>query len=92
MSNPTSPTNPTNAMPTRDQLGSVLKAALDLLAARQAHMVTIDEWTVLARAVAACQGRKTIEFLADSDLDSIVGRASVDWDDATDGAINVEDD
>jgi len=86
------PTNPTNATPTREQLGTVLQAALDLLAARQAHMVTIDEWTELARAVAACQGRTTIEFLADSDLDSIVGRASVDCDDATDGAINVEDD
>jgi hypothetical protein len=86
------PTNPTNAMPTREQLGSVLKAALDLLAARQAHMVTIDEWTELARAVAACQGRKTIEFLADSDLDAITQRASVDWDDATDGLIEVQDD
>ncbi len=88
----TNPTNPTNAMPTRDQLESVLKAALDLLAARQAHMVTIDEWTGLARAVAACQGRKAIEFLADSDLDAIAGRASVDWDDATDGLIEVQDD
>jgi len=86
------PTNPTNATPTREQLGSVLQAALDLLAARQAHMVTIDEWAGLARAVAACQGRTTIEFLAESDLDAITQRANIDWDDATDGAINVEDD
>ena len=92
MSNPTSPTNPTNAMPTQEQLGSVLKAALDLLAARQAHMVTIDEWTGLARAVAACQGLKTIEFLAESDLDAITQRASLDWDDTTDGLIDVQDD
>jgi hypothetical protein len=88
----TTPTNPTNTMPTREQLGGVLQAALDLLAARQGRMVTIDEWTGLARAVAACQGRKTIEFLADSDLDAIAGRASVDWDDATDGVIDAESD
>jgi hypothetical protein len=86
------PTNPTNAMPTREQLESVLKAALGLLAARQEHMVTIDEWTTLARAVASCQGRTSIEFLADSDMDAISERASIAWDDATDGLIDVRDD
>jgi hypothetical protein len=86
------PTNRTNAMPTREQLESVLHAALGLLAARQERMVTIDEWTGLARAVAACQGRTTIEFLAESDLDAIAQRASVDWDDTTDGLIDVQDD
>jgi hypothetical protein len=79
-------------MPTREQVESVLHAALGLLAARQEHMVTIDEWAALARAVASCQGCKTIELLADSDMDAISERASMDWDDATDGAINVEDD
>jgi hypothetical protein len=88
----TNPTNPNNTMPTREQLDSVLHAALGLLAARQEHMVTIDEWTELARAVAAYQCRKTIEFLADSDLNAISGRASIAWDDATDGLIDVRDD
>jgi hypothetical protein len=91
MSNPTNPTNPNNAMPTREQLESVLHAALGLLAARHDRMVTIDEWTELARAVAVCQGRKTIEFFADSDLDAISERASMDWDNATDGLIDVQD-
>jgi hypothetical protein len=54
-------------------------------------MVTIDEWTTLARAVASCQGRTTIEFLADSDMDAISERASIDWDDTTDGLIDVQD-
>jgi hypothetical protein len=89
MSNPTNPTNP---IPTREQLGFVLEAALGLLAARQEHMVTIDEWAGLARAVAACQGRKTIEFLADSDSDAIAQRASLDWDDTTDGVIDAQSD
>jgi hypothetical protein len=89
MSNP--PT-PNNAIPTREQLESVLHAALGLLAARQEHMVTIDEWAALARAVASCQGRTTIEFLADSDIDAIAQRAGLEWEYATDGAINVEDD
>jgi hypothetical protein len=79
-------------MPTREQLDSVLHAALGLLAARQERMVTIDEWAALARAVASCQGRTTIEFLADSDMDAISERASMDWDDATDGLIDVQDD
>jgi hypothetical protein len=87
----TNPPTPTNPIPTREQLESVLHAALGLLAARQECMVTIDEWTELARAVAACQGRTTIEFLADSDLDAIAERASIDRDDATDGLIDVRD-
>lgn len=36
------------------QLEAVLQAALYLLGARQDRMLTIDEWTDLARAVAAC--------------------------------------
>ncbi len=88
----TNPPTPTNPIPTREQLESVLDAALGLLAARQEHMVTIDEWITLARAVASCQGRKTIEFLADSDMDAIAQRAGLEWEDATDGLIDVRDD
>lgn len=43
------------------QLEAVLQAALYLLGARQDQMLTIDEWTDLARAVAACQEQKTAD-------------------------------
>ena len=69
------------------QLEAVLQAALYLLGARQDQMLTIEEWTDLARAVAACQGRKTAEYLTDRDLDDIAERYALDWDEATDGPL-----
>lgn len=44
------------------QLEAVLQAALYLLGARQDQMLTIEEWTDLARAVAACPERKRDTF------------------------------
>ena len=55
--------------PTQAQLDAVLQAALYLLGARQDQMLTIEEWTDLARAVAACQERKTADYLTEHDLE-----------------------
>lgn len=77
-----------SATPDREaQLEAVLQAALYLLGARQDQMLTIEEWTDLARAVAACQQRKTAEYLAEHDLEDIAERYALDWDEATDGAL-----
>ena len=57
--------------PTQAQLDAVLQAALYLLGARQDRMLTIEEWTDLARAGAACQERKTAEYLTDHDLEDM---------------------
>ncbi|QOJ16273.1 MAG: hypothetical protein HRU76_01085 [Phycisphaeraceae bacterium] len=73
--------------PSEAQLDAVLQAALYLLGARQDQMLTIEEWTDLARAVAACQGRKTAEYLTDRDLDDIAERYALDWHEATDGPL-----
>ncbi len=70
-----------------EQLESVLQAALYLLGARQDHMLTIEEWTDLARAVAACQERKTAEYLTEHDLEDIAERFALEWDEATDGPL-----
>ena len=67
------------------QLEAVLQAALYLLGARQDHMLTIEEWTGLARAVAACQERKTADYLTDRDLEDISERYALEWDEANDG-------
>jgi len=56
------------------QLEAVLQAALYVLGARQDQMLTIDEWTDLARAVAACQERKTTNYLTENDLEDIAER------------------
>ncbi|MCC6661903.1 MAG: hypothetical protein IT437_13570 [Phycisphaerales bacterium] len=69
------------------QLEAVLQAALHLLGARQDQMLTIEEWTDLARAVAACQQRKTAEYLTEHDLEDIAERYSLEWDEATDGPL-----
>ena len=69
------------------QLEAVLQAALYLLGARQDHMLTIEEWTDLARAVATCQERMTAEYLTDQDLEDIAERYALEWDEATDGAM-----
>ncbi len=79
-----------NATPTPNheaQLEAVLQAALYLLGARQDQMLTIEEWTELARAVAACQERKTAEYLTDHDLEDIAERYALEWNEATDGPL-----
>ena len=68
------------------------EAALYLLGARQDRMVTIEEWTDLARAVAACQERKTADYLTEHDLEDIAERYALEWDEATDGALPTLDD
>ncbi|MCC6319882.1 MAG: hypothetical protein IT438_00415 [Phycisphaerales bacterium] len=73
--------------PSEAQLEAVLQAALYLLGARQDQMLTIKEWTDLARAVAACQERKTADYLTDRDLEDIAERYALDWDEATDGPL-----
>jgi len=73
--------------PSEAQLEAVLQAALYLLGARQDQMLTIEEWADLARAVAACQGRKTADYLTDRDLEDIAERYALEWDEATDGAL-----
>ncbi len=74
------------------QLEAVLQAALYLLGARQNQMLTIEEWTDLARAVAACQDRKTADYLTEHDLDDIAARYALEWDEAVDGPLpNVRD-
>lgn len=77
---------------TQPQLEAVLQAALYLLGARQDRMLTIDEWTDLARAVAACQERKTADYLTENDLEDIAERYALEWDEATDGALPTLDD
>ncbi len=72
---------------TQAQLEAVLQTALYLLGARQDRMVTIEEWTDLARAVAACQDRKTADYLTENDLDDITERYALEWDEATDGPL-----
>ena len=66
------------------QLQAVLDAASTLLGARQDSMDTIDEWVALARAVAACTGRKTADLLTQRDLEQ-VAEYRVAWDVAVDG-------
>jgi hypothetical protein len=73
--------------PTQAQLDAVLQAALYLLGARQDRMLTIEEWTDLARAVAACQERKTADYLTEHDLEDIAERYALEWDEATDGPL-----
>lgn len=83
-----STTPATAPMPAREsKLEAVLQAALYLLGARQDRMLTLEEWTDLARAVAACQERKTTEYLTDHDLEDIAERYALEWDEATDGAL-----
>ena len=76
-----------SAAPTHTQLEAVLQAALYLLGARQDQMLTIEEWTDLARAVAACQVRKTADYLTEHDIEDIAERYALEWDEATDGPL-----
>ncbi len=81
------------ATPHREaQLEDVLQAALFLLGARQDQMVTLEEWTDLARAIAVCQDRKTADYLTEHDLEDIAERYALEWDEATDGPLpNLDD-
>lgn len=72
---------------TTAQLEDVLQAALYLLGARQDQMLTLEEWTDLARAVAACQERKTADYLTEHDLEDLAESYALEWDEATDGAL-----
>ena len=69
------------------QLEAVLQAALYLLGARQDQMLTIEEWTGLARAVAACQERTTADYLTEHDLEDIAERYALEWEEAVDGPL-----
>jgi hypothetical protein len=69
------------------QLEAVLQAALYVLGARHDQMLTIEEWADLARAVAACQDRKTADYLSEQDLEDIAERYALEWDEATDGPL-----
>ena len=69
------------------QLEAVLQAALYLLGARQDQMLTIEEWTDLARAVAVCQDRMTADYLTEHDLEDIAERYALEWDEAVDGPL-----
>ena len=73
--------------PPRAQLEAVLQAALYILGARQDQMLTLEEWSDLARAVAACQERKTADYLTEHDLEDIAERYALEWDEATDGTL-----
>jgi hypothetical protein len=75
---------------TQAQLEAVLKAAHDLLGARQDSMDTIDEWAALARAVAACAGRTTVEYLTKRDIEHVREYGAA-WDEATDGPLPADD-
>lgn len=72
---------------TTPQLESVLHAALGVLSARHDRMLTVAEWTDLARAVAACQGQRTASYLTDDDLETIAERHALEWDEAVDGPL-----
>ncbi|MBX3316469.1 MAG: hypothetical protein KF902_06340 [Phycisphaeraceae bacterium] len=79
-------TTPDLSSPEFDPRDAVLEAALALLEARAAHMLTVDEWVGLARAVAKCQGIQTVGYLTDRDLDQVV-EDEVDWDTERDGPL-----
>lgn len=72
---------------TQAQLQAVLAAAEYLLGARQDQMLTVEEWAALARAVAACTGRKTADLLTQRDLEQVVEAPPVAWDEAVDGPL-----
>ncbi len=75
---------------THAQLEAVLAAANHLLGARQDQMLTVEEWADLARAVAACTGRKTADLLIERDLEDAT-EYGLAWDEATDGPLPVND-
>ena len=72
-------------MASHEQLTAVLKAASTVLARRQDHMLTVEEWAALARAVAACTGQRTADLLTERDLDEMTAAPPLPWDEAVDG-------
>lgn len=77
-----------SAAPARkQQLEAVRQATLYLLGARQDQMLTLEEWTDFARAVAVCQERKTADYLTDRDREDIAERYTLEWGEATDGPL-----
>lgn len=73
--------------PTRAQLQAVLSSAEGLLGARQDQMLTVEEWASLARAVAACTGRKTADLLTERDLEQVAEDPPLPWDEVIDGPL-----
>lgn len=69
------------------QLEAVLSAAGHLLGARQDQMVTVEEWANLARAVAACTGRRTADLLTERDLEQAAEDPPLPWNEAVDGPL-----
>lgn len=67
-------------------LNAVLRAAERVLEARRVDMCTVDEWAALARAVAACTGRRTGDLLTERDLEH-VAQYGITWDVAADGPL-----
>ncbi|MCC6677875.1 MAG: hypothetical protein IT436_12080 [Phycisphaerales bacterium] len=65
----------------------LLDAAERLLRARQDDMLTVEEWTALARAVAARTGRRTADLLTPRDLEEVAGDPPLPWDEAVDGPL-----
>jgi len=76
---------------THAQLEAVFIAANYLLGARQDQMVTVEEWADLARAVAACSGRKTADLLTERDLEEVADDPPLPWDEAVDGPLPKSD-
>lgn len=75
---------------TANRLDAVLTAATNLLAARRADMETVEEWLALARAVAACTGAKTADFLTQRDLEQVAQDPPLRWDEAVDGPLDTD--
>jgi hypothetical protein len=73
--------------PTIAQLEKALSAAEAVLGARQDQMLTVEEWADLARAVAACTGRKTADLLTERDLEQVAEDPPLPWDEAVDGPL-----
>lgn len=73
--------------PTSAQLETVLSAAETVFGARQDQMLTVEEWATLARAVAACTGRKTADLLTERDLEQVAEDPPLPWDEAIDGPL-----
>ena len=48
---------------------------------------TVEEWADLARAVAACSGRKTADLLTERDLEEVADYPPLPWDEAVDGPL-----
>lgn len=77
-------------MASHEQLTAVLDAAATVLAHRQAHMLTVEEWAALARAVAACTGQKTADLLTERDHEQVAEHPPLPWDEMRDGPLTTD--